>query len=80
MGEPAHDRLRERKAFRRPRGEDPLAVAAERAYTDLIEKLSSLGAGLDSESARRLAGNAERRGWTDVVEILRRVPARPERS
>jgi ankyrin repeat protein len=58
------------------RGRTALAVAAERAYADLIETLSTLGAGLDPENARRLVENAERNGWTDVVELLRRVPER----
>jgi hypothetical protein len=58
------------------RGRTALAVAAERAYADLIATLSSLGAALDPENARRLVANAERNGWTDVVELLRRVPER----
>ena len=61
-------------------GHPAQAIAAERPYKDLIELLSTLGAGLPSESARRLLENAERHGWTDVVELLRRIPAKPERS
>ena len=55
---------------------DALAVAAERAYADLIASLAALGAVLDPENARRLVENAERNGWTDVADLLRRIPER----
>jgi ankyrin repeat protein len=62
------------------RGPNALAIAAERAYSRLIEKFLELGADLDPASAERHIDNAERHGWTEAADLLRRIPARSERS
>ena len=62
------------------RGRTPLTIAAENAYSDLIETLVRRKATLEPAEAKRLTTLAEQQGLSDIVDLLRGIDSAHKRS